>query len=315
MCLMLQRIPDVDTLVPCRNCWQCRETRVNDLVGRCIAESLTATQTIMVTLTYSGDHPHAALLVYPDFQKFIKRLRFAGFKVRYLVCGEYGSKKGRAHWHAILFFSGAVPDFPAFDTRADWPYWSNAAEGRGFVFFQRPNYNGFRYALKYVLKDQKQNVATKHCAMSKRPPLGFKYFMGLADDLVEQCVAPQNGVYQFRNVKNSLGKHRRFILQGRMRELFVDKFLTTFRLHHRRDYPFSDWLSDQEDRYYRDDFTLSIDQWRHLLATRPTPLVAPMPLLPFGTARDVVFPYSSMMALPVLIMVITSHGISKEKAT
>lgn len=34
----------------------------------------------------------------------MKRLRFSGYLVRYFAVGEYGSEKGRAHWHLILFF-------------------------------------------------------------------------------------------------------------------------------------------------------------------------------------------------------------------
>ena len=43
-------------------------------------------------------------------QRFMKRLRMKiGVPVRYLLCGEYGEKRGRPHFH-ILLFGYAFPD-------------------------------------------------------------------------------------------------------------------------------------------------------------------------------------------------------------
>ena len=72
-----------------------------------------------ITLTYDNDHLPSYDLAdcSKDFQDFMKRLRkdFKGRKgvvnadgeitypIRYLHCGEYGSKNGRPHHHAILF--------------------------------------------------------------------------------------------------------------------------------------------------------------------------------------------------------------------
>ena len=77
----------------CRNCRQCRKNRVNDLVGRCIAEQTRSKQTYAITLTYKGDGPGTAYLRYEDVQKFVKRLRSEGYTVRYIVADEYGSVK------------------------------------------------------------------------------------------------------------------------------------------------------------------------------------------------------------------------------
>lgn len=227
--------------VGCRLCWQCRKNRVNDLVGRCIAEQQTASQTLAVTLTYTDEAgANAAVLVYKDIQDFMKRFRFAGYKVRYIVAGEYGSQKGRAHWHAIFFLYGKIlnvvddPDqrgewdiiLPRYDddpwARIQWAPWSSKSEGRGFAYFQQPDYGGFRYLLKYVLKDQTQSVSITHLAMSKKPPLGFGYFMENAAQHVAQGVLPQSPDYAFADF-DSNGKRRRYYLQGRMRELWIER--------------------------------------------------------------------------------------------
>ena len=289
MCLSLERIAD-GQMVPCRNCWQCRETRVNDLIGRCIAESQTSTATVAVTLTYAGDSPSAAVLVYPDFQKFIKRLRRKGYPCRYIVAGEYGSKKGRAHWHAVLFFKSDPPPLPRFDTQADWSFWTNSAEGRGFVYLQEPDYHGFKYVLKYVLKDQSAKVSTNVLSMSKKPPLGYDYFMQLADDYVAEKLSPQHGGYSFRGVKSPNGKHRIFRLRGRMKELFSEAYIIKYRSHYGTEYPFSDFLLEQEDDWCRAARTFNDDELIQRFNYRPVKYVEPPPDYPGTLLGFTVFP-------------------------
>jgi hypothetical protein len=109
MCINPILLPNGE-VVACRNCWQCTASKVDDWVGRCIAESKSAQRTFSVTLTYGRDkagnvdHHRAAVLTYSDVQKYFKRLRESGYIVRYFAVGEYGKEKGRAHWHLILFF-------------------------------------------------------------------------------------------------------------------------------------------------------------------------------------------------------------------
>jgi hypothetical protein len=250
MCIEPSRLKD-GTLVACRYCWQCRANRVNDLVGRCIAEQSTSDATLAVTLTYAGDVVNSALLVYPDFQRFMKRLRKAGFNVRYIVAGEYGSKKGRAHWHAILFFKGKVPDV-GLNQRLEWEYWPH-----GFSYFQQPDYRGFKYVLKYTLKDTDAEAHRSHLAMSKKPPLGHEFFMDLANKYVEQHLAPQSPKYSFRDVFDPRGKRREFWLQGRMRELFLEYYLARYKEVRGCEPPFSEFVTAQEDKWIAkaDDFT------------------------------------------------------------
>lgn len=269
MCITPCMVPEVGP-VACRYCWQCRKNRVNDLVGRCIAESYHSTETLAVTLTYSDDaleqesretgenrRAHAATLVYADFQRFMKRLRKAGYAVRYIVAGEYGSRKGRAHWHAILFFQGKAPqvvgdpeavqgDEVALDCRINWPHWT-----AGYSYFQRPDYGGFAYLLKYVLKDTDQAVARHHLAMSKKPPLGAEYFRALALQHVEENISPQTALYVFRDQFDGKQQRREFMLQGRMREIYVETFLEAYKARYDRPYPQSEFLEEQQDRLLR----------------------------------------------------------------
>jgi len=215
--------------VSCRKCWQCRKRRVDDLVGRCIAESKFAKRTYAVTLTYdNGQGAHAATLVYSDVQKFLKRLRFAGYDVRYIVCGEYGTKKNRAHWHIILFFHGDHPDPRNMkqieygdkpkdkEYRVEWKHWKH-----GYSYFQEPSWKSFQYVLKYVLKDQDERVKVTHLAMSKKPPLGEEYFLELAKQHVKEMILPRHIFYKFRDVRNSRNKIKKFCMQGKTKDMFM----------------------------------------------------------------------------------------------
>ena len=202
MCVNPSKIPDYG-FVACRNCWQCSETKVDDWVGRNIAESKSCVAAHAVTLTYghdltSGDidHIRAAVLTYSDVQKYLKYLRADGFPVRYFVVGEYGSMKGRAHWHILLYWQEQVPDhvlkenFKQKHWPHGWSYWDDVHSGSA------------RYACKYLLKDpedsHKQSFGPK---VSKNPALGDFYFRWLAEQYVEQGLSPQNLFYSFPDVR------------------------------------------------------------------------------------------------------------------
>lgn len=115
MCISPNLLSDGQS-VACRKCWQCLEHKIDNWVGRCIAESKTSVASAFITLTYGRDehgnesHVRAAVLTYSDVQKYFKQLRNRGVKLRYLVVGELGSAKGRAHWHVLVFFPKTVPD-------------------------------------------------------------------------------------------------------------------------------------------------------------------------------------------------------------
>jgi len=218
MCIRPNRLDD-GVEVACRECWQCRKRRVDDLVGRCIAESKYSTKTYAITLTYAQDAGvNAVTLVYKDVQDFLKRLR-KKYKCRYIVAGEYGSAKGRAHWHIIVFFKDDVP-YVQENKRVEWKYWPH-----GFSYFQHPDWKGFEYVLKYVLKDQASRSADAHLSMSKKPPLGAEYFNWLADEHVRQGLAPQSYFYKFGGIRDYKNREKTFMMTGKTKENFMERFL------------------------------------------------------------------------------------------
>jgi len=242
MCIAPIKLDD-GTEVGCRECWQCRKRRVNDYVGRCIAESKFSKKTYAVTLTYDGDQGvNAVTLIYKDVQDFLKRLR-KKHKCRYIVTGEYGSAKGRSHWHIILFFKDSWPEVTS-NKRVDWKYWKH-----GFSYFQEPDWKGFEYCLKYVLKDQTSRQSDSHLAMSKKPPIGHEFFQQLAKQYVEQALAPQTYFYKFGDVRDYKNREKGFMMQGKTRENFMETFVNEWEDKYSHE-PLSELVTD-----YYDDIT------------------------------------------------------------
>lgn len=246
-------------MVSCRNCWQCRANRVNDLVGRCIAEQTASAASYAVTLTYAGEGPETAMLRYRDVQLMLKLIRRKGYAVRYIVAGEFGTKKGRAHWHAVLFFSCIGPNGPMpiprpgkgpwdiqIGRRFHWKPWPH-----GLVFFQQPDYGGYAYCLKYALKEQSGDGAKGHLAMSKKPPLGDEYFSALADQHIEQGLAPRDLSYSFGNVFDAKKRRRRFLLQGTSRENFLNRFIERWQVVYGTAHPITEQMTEHWDKLAR----------------------------------------------------------------
>ena len=247
MCRTPNRLDD-GTEVACRKCWQCKRNRVNDLVGRCIAESKYATQTYAVTLTYANDAGvNAVSLVYKDVQDFMKRLR-KRYKVRYICAGEYGTAKGRAHWHIILFFKGKAPKIVE-DVRVNWKYWTH-----GYSYFQQPDWKGFQYVLKYVLKDTDLDSADSHMAMSKKPPLGYEFFEELAKEHVEQAVLPRSYKYKVAGVRKDNGTEKVFMMQGKTRENFMNAIKTGWVEKYGKE-PSSEFYEEWDEKNYSVEYT------------------------------------------------------------
>jgi len=76
---------------------------------RLIKEGERSSSALFVTLTYDTEYVPITEKGYmnldkTDIQKFFKRLRkLSKTKIKYYVCGEYGTKKMRPHYHIILF--------------------------------------------------------------------------------------------------------------------------------------------------------------------------------------------------------------------
>lgn len=143
-------------MLPCGQCIGCRLERSRQWAVRCLHESQMHEQNCFITLTYNDENIQHDL-IYPHFQKFIRKLRKkTGKKVRYYMAGEYGSETGRPHFHACLFghdFNQKEPIqklsdgtflYRSPELEALWPY--------GFSSIGAVTFESAAYVARYIMK-------------------------------------------------------------------------------------------------------------------------------------------------------------------
>lgn len=133
-------------VLPCGHCKGCKIARSREWAFRIMSELDTYNGVgCFITLTYSDDNiPENGTLRKKDYQDFMKRLRayYSDIKLKYYMCGEYGDKFGRPHYHAILF------GLNWFDFKRFWPY--------GYVKIGSVTFDSARYVSGYI--DKKYGV-------------------------------------------------------------------------------------------------------------------------------------------------------------
>lgn len=245
-------------MVACRICWQCVERRILDWTGRCIAESKTSAASHSITLTYgrdefgNEDHLRAKVLTYSDVQKYLKKLRFNGYPLRYLVAGEYGPEKGRCHWHLIAFWQDKVPPHTLNEMFAE-SHWTH-----GLSYWDTVGPRSVRYCCKYLQKDMVKDEKQTHMSMSKIPPLGGRYFDDLAQKYVDQGLAPQDLTYSFHESRSSeTGKKHTYTMMNTSAKDFMQVYLAKWEARYPGVlHPYSEILNDYEDSLVPEDLEL-----------------------------------------------------------
>lgn len=97
-------------LVKCGKCYECKKERARNWTYKIWLEALSHKDKCFITLTYRDDKNGTQQVEKEELQKFIKRLRKNEkiTNMKYFAAGEYGEKKGRAHYHIIIL--GWKPD-------------------------------------------------------------------------------------------------------------------------------------------------------------------------------------------------------------
>lgn len=132
-----------------------------------------------ITLTYHPKFVPDKGVVKRHFQLFMKRLRKkSGKRLRYYAVGEYGSKTGRPHYHAIIFnFQG--------DEKFLSSIWSTSrGEPFGIVHIGKVNEASIRYTTKYCIQSSShtnKKLERPFSLMSRGYGLGAHY---LSDAMV-----------------------------------------------------------------------------------------------------------------------------------
>lgn len=172
--------------VKCGKCIECQKSYSREWALRMFHDYEDCGQVgFFLTLTYEktdGD------LHIEDVQRFLKRFRkvISPVKIRYFMCGEYGSKCLRPHYHLAVF--GFKPSDMVIFCERESLYTSSMIDRlwRGGVSMPSTRVAGFHsignidfdnlvYVAKYLQKFQ--NVDGKYkpfTTMSRRPGLGLK---------------------------------------------------------------------------------------------------------------------------------------------
>lgn len=146
--------------VPCGKCIECRLEYARTWAVRASHEASVHSNSIFLTLTFNDESIGANKLNYKEFQDFIERLRYhydkRSEKFSYMVCGEYGEKTGRKHYHAILF-GLQPPDREPLrkDLNGHIIYKSPEIEriwGNGLTEFGSVTFESCSYVARYCLK-------------------------------------------------------------------------------------------------------------------------------------------------------------------
>lgn len=249
--------------LPCGRCLGCRLEKSKEWALRCVHEAHMHKINIFITLTYDDEHlPKGSTLVKSHFQKFIRSLRKKSKKkIRYYMCGEYGSseKTTRPHYHAILFgyeFDDARLDtirdgYNIYQSKILTSTWAKGLCEIGSVTFQSAAYCA-RYIVKkqkwesgrdsYAIIDHSTGEITgsrvpEYTAMSLKPGIGKSFYEKYKTDMFphDYCVTP-DGIRMcvpayYRNLlKTDDPKLHRDLLKKRVQRARQNKDNTPDRL-------------------------------------------------------------------------------------
>lgn len=194
-------------VVPCGQCIGCRIEHAQGWAARCVHEAQMHQANSFLTLTYDNEHlPHGGVLHPPHTQNFMKELRRTiPAKVRFYLCGEYGSETRRPHYHVLLFGY----DFP------DKELWKKSGSGeklyrsdqlekvwrKGHSYIGDMNYKTAGYCARYSMKKIRGEKADEHYESiiedtgeiiqltpefqrsSNRPGIGYDFFQRYYRDI------------------------------------------------------------------------------------------------------------------------------------
>lgn len=210
--------------IPCGQCKECRLKYSQEWAFRCMKETKYHNQNWMLTLTYDDEYLPQKAKIEPktgevsfnstlwkqEHQNFMKRLRkhFSNQKLKFFMCGEYGSSKSyvdwkgnkrqgteRPHFH-IIIFGLELKDLTFHKySKCEWSkeqnklYKSKEVEkcwGKGWVDINEVNYETCAYVARYVMKKikgnkskdyyEEKNKLPEYSCCSRVPGIGNQYF-------------------------------------------------------------------------------------------------------------------------------------------
>ena len=152
---------DMPITIACGRCIGCRLDKSREWAIRCVHEAKQYEANSFITLTYKPEKlPEFGSLEKRDFQLFMKRLRKSeqrkpGNEIKYFMCGEYGSRTNRPHYHAC-FFNYRPTDLVLYKVKDGIPlYLSETLAShwqQGFVTVGNVTFESAAYIARYTTK-------------------------------------------------------------------------------------------------------------------------------------------------------------------
>lgn len=182
--------------IPCGRCIGCRLDYSRHWAIRSYHEAFMHNANCFVTLTFNDKYLPNDNSVHKDFiQRWLKRFRkYYGDGIRYMLCGEYGSKKGRPHYHLVLYGFDFDDKYVYSERRGNLYYrspslekiWTlpGCSESAGFSVIGECTFESSAYVARYVTKKVFGSSSKKHYSgrepefmlMSRMPGLGNEFF-------------------------------------------------------------------------------------------------------------------------------------------
>lgn len=241
--------------LPCGRCIGCKLDRARAWTIRIQHEAQLYDSNLFVTLTYSeAALPPSLSLEYSDYQGFMRRVRREvvgttpiveadGRKpIRFFVCGEYGERNKRPHFHAILFNMR----FPDMIPLQNGTYRSELCEklwDRGNVVIGSVSARSAAYVAGYTLKKVHGQAAAAHyedvvnlrtgelssrrrefVVMSRRPGIGAWWYRRYGGDLFPADHAVSDGK-RFKVPRFYLEKFKLEADPGLVEDILYGRFL------------------------------------------------------------------------------------------
>lgn len=204
-------IPGTETWVPCGRCIGCRIQRTREWACRCVFEAKFHEHNSFITLTYAPEYlPEDGSLHYEHFQAFMKRLRrrldyHDSNKIRFFMCGEYGEKLSRPHYHAIIFGFDFPDKYVWSSVHGQYYYRSPLLEELwpfGFSTIGDVTFQSAAYVARYVTKkivgkdaeDYYQGKKPEFCQCSRKPGIAREWIEEYMSDVYpgDQVVIASN---------------------------------------------------------------------------------------------------------------------------
>lgn len=226
--------------IPCGQCLGCRIDRSRQWAVRCVHEASFYDYNCFVTLTYDDAHlPDDYSINKRDFCLFIKTLRkhYNGFKavvrpngkigypIRYYMCGEYGDKSYRPHYHACLFNFDFIDKQHYKSQNGVKLYISdtlNKLWGKGYCTIGDVTFQSAAYVARYIMKKVNGKPAKNHYrrvdtdtgevwsvepeynSMSLRPGIGGDWVKQFKKDLEKDYITIQGRKFRLPKYYDNL---------------------------------------------------------------------------------------------------------------